>query len=176
VEGFTFLDSSYSHPDTMYYHLPLIRKLEKQWSMWLVEYTDGEIDAGFVWKGRGETGFNPAHLIVNGVSTAFLDSRTVPTYNERGTVWKTRVELGGQTIELKQDTVSDWPAHTFGKVVSTSRAKEIAKGWNYIEWMPDNTEKVLEGYLSGQIEVHHAQEAWIEKESLYFPEHIYKHD
>jgi len=174
VEGFTFLDSSYSHPDTMYFHLPLIRKLEKQWSMWLVEYTDGEVDAGFVWKGRGETGFNPAHLIVNGVSTAFSDSRTVPTYNERGTVWKTRVELGDQAIELEQDTVSDWPAHTFGKVVSTSRRKEIAKGWNYIEWMPDNTEKLLEGYLSGQIEVHSAQEARIEKESLFFPEHIYK--
>jgi hypothetical protein len=61
-------------------------------------------------------------------------------------------------------------------VVSTSRAKEIAKGWNYIEWMPDNTETLLEGYLSGQIEVHSAQEARIENESLYFPEHIYKHD
>jgi hypothetical protein len=89
-------------------------------------------------------------------------------------VRKARVELGDQVIELEQDTVSDWPAHTFGKVVSTSRGKEIAKGWNYIEWMPDNTEKLLEGYLAGQIEVHHAQEAWIEKESMFFPEHIFK--
>ena len=174
VEGFTFLDSSYSHPDVMYFHLPLIRKLEKQWSMWVVEYADGEMDAGFAWRGRGQTGFNPAHLIVNGVSTALSDSRTITVYDKRGTVCKTRVELGGEVVELEQDTVSDWPAHTFGNVVSTSRGKKIAKSWNYIEWMPDNTEKLLEGYLSGQIEVHHAQQAWIQNESLFFPDHIFK--
>jgi hypothetical protein len=174
VEGFTFLDSSYSHPGVMYFYLPLIQKLEKQWSMWLVEYNDGEMDAGFAWKGRGQTGFSAAHLIVNGVSTALSDSRTFTEYTRRGTAYKARVELGDQVVELEQDTVSDWPTHTFGKVVSTSRGKEIAKGWNYIEWMPDNTEKLLEGYLSGQIEVHHAQEAWIEDESLFFPDHIFK--
>ena len=174
VEGFTFLDSSYSHPGVLYFNLPLIRKIEKQWSMWLVEYRDGEMDAGFVWKGRGDTGFRAAHLILNGSSQAFADSRTSTDYDQRGTVWKSRVELGGQVVDLEQDTVSDWPAHTFGRVVSTSRGKEIAKSWNYIEWMPDNTDEMLERYLCGEIQVHQAREGWIENESIYFPEHILK--
>ena len=172
IEGFTFLDANYSHPGTLYFHLPLIRKLEKQWSMWLVEYSDGEIWGGFAWKGRGDTGFRAGHLVRNRVSTAYSDCRMLTTYDERGTVWKTRVELGGEWFELEQDTCSDWPPHTFGWVVSTSRGKDIAKGCNYTEWMPDNTEELLNIYLAGKIKVSDAKQARIENERLIFPEHL----
>ncbi|MCZ7528740.1 MAG: hypothetical protein M5U14_21635 [Acidimicrobiia bacterium] len=56
VEGFCFLDWSYSHPGRLYFQLPLIRRLEKQWSMWLVEYVDGELDGGSCGRGGGRRG------------------------------------------------------------------------------------------------------------------------
>lgn len=174
VEGFTFLDSSYSRPGVLYFNLPLIRKLEKQWSMWVVEYADGEVEAGFAWKGRGETGFRAAHLITAGASRALADSKTITTYDERGTVWKSRIELGDYFVELEQDTVSDWPAHTFGRVVATSKGKEIAKSWNFIEWMPDNIDSMLDRYFAGEIQVHQAREGRIQNENIYFPEHVLK--
>ena len=172
VEGFTFLDWSYSHPGVLYFNLPLIRKLEKQWSMWLVEYTDGEIDAGFVWKGRGDTGFGASHLILNGVSQAIPHGRTLTTYDDRGTVEKTRLELGDQVVELEEDTCADWPTHTFGRVISTSRGKGIAKSWNYCELMPDNTEELLDFYLRGEIQVGQSKLARIENERIVYPEGV----
>ena len=175
VEGFTFLDWSYSRPGVVYFNLPLIRKLEKQWSMWLVEYADGELDAGFVWKGRGDTGFRASHLIVDGRSQAIHQGITDTTYDDRGTVWRTRLEVGDQVIDLEQDTVSDWPSHTFGPVTSTSRStegKEIAKSWNYCEWMPDNTEPLLELYLQGVLRVEDTPRAKVENECVIYPEEM----
>ena len=174
VEGWGYIDANYSHPGVLYFNLPLIRKLEKQWSMWLVEYTDGEIDAGFAWKGRGDTGFSAGHLIRNGVSTAVPDARTFTTYNERGVVTKSRIELGGEVVELEQDTCAIWPIHTFGRVVSTSRGKEIAKSWNYTEWMPDNMEELIDRYvLTGQRPSREAQrQAKIENERMVLSESI----
>ena len=172
IEGYTYFDAIYSHSGFMYLKLPLIRKIEKQWSSWLVEYTDGEIDAGLAWKGFADTGFNAAHLIRNGVSTALSDSRVFTTYDQRGTVWKIRVELGGEVVELEQDTCSDWPSHTFGRVVATSRGKEIARSWTFTEWVPDNVEELLERYLAGEIQTHQARQARIENERLVFPEHL----
>ena len=174
VEGFTLYDASYGNPGVFYFQLPMIRKFEKQWSMWLAKYTDGETFAGLAWKGRGTTGFSAGHLIRNGVSSVFSDARVFTTYDKRGTVWKTRIELGGEVIELEQDSCSDWPAHTFGRVVSTSHGKEIAKSWNFIEWMPDNTDEMLDRYFAGEIQVQHSKEAWIENECIVFPEHILK--
>ena len=175
VEGFTFLDWSYSHPGVLYFHLPLIRKLEKQWSMWLVEYTDGEVDAGFVWKGRGDTGFGASHLIVNAASEAVHSGSTTTTYDDRGTVFRTSLALGDQAIELEQDCCSDWPAHTFGPVVSTSRSlagMPIAKSWNYCEWMPDNIEGLLDLYLTGRLGVHDMEYAHIADECMIYPDEI----
>ncbi len=174
VEGFTGWDSSYTHPGVLYFHLPLIQKLEKEWAMWFVEYTDGGIDAGFAWKGRLDTGFAAGHLLRDGKSTAVPETRVIPTYTERGVVQKTRVEIAGEWFELEQDTCSDWPTHTFGKVVATSRGREIARSWNYIEWFPDNTEELLEIYLSGKIKVEDSKLARIENECMTFPEHIMK--
>jgi len=174
VEGWGYIDASYSHPGVLYFNLPVIRKLEKQWSMWLVEYTDGEINAGFAWKGRGDIGFSAGHLIRNGVSTAVPNARTFTTYSKRGTVWKSRIELGGEVVELEQDTCAIWPVHTYGRVVSTSRGKKIAKSWNYTEWMPDNEEEIIDRGLAGEIQVHHFRKARIENERLVFPKSILK--
>jgi len=172
VEGFTLYDQSFSKPGVFYFQLPMIRKFEKQWSMWLGRYADGEVFAGYAWKGRGNTGFSAGHLIRRGVSHAFSDARVFTTYDKRGTVWKTRIELGTEVIELEQDSCSDWPAHTFGRVVSTSQGKKIEKSWNFIEWMPDNVEEMLERYFAGEVQPKDAKEAWIENECIVFPEHI----
>jgi len=172
VEGYTYLDAIYSHSGFAYLRLPLIRKIEKQWSSWLVEYIDGDIDAGLAWKGFADTGFSAAHLIRSGVSTALSDSRVFTTYDQRGTVRKIRVELGSEVVELEQDTCSDWPSHTFGRVVSTSRGKEIAKSWTFTEWVPDNVEELTERYLAGEIQARDSQKARIENERLVFPEHM----
>ena len=100
------------------------------------------------------------------------DAHIFTTYNERGVVWKTRIEIGGGWFELEQDTCSDWPTHTFGWVVATSRGKEIAKSWNYTEWMPDNIEELLERYLAEEIQTCQARQARIENERMAFPEHL----
>ncbi len=171
VEGFTFLDWSYSHAGLRYFDLPLICKLEKQWSMWFVEYSDGELDAGFVWKGRGDTGFRASHLIINGESQAIAQGVTDTTYDERGTVLRTHLEVGDQVIELEQTSCADWPAHTFGPVKSTSRSvggKTIAKSWNYCEWMPDNTEALFSRYFAGELVVTNWTRGAIVNESLVF--------
>ena len=170
VNGFIHFDIAYSHPGILYFHLPLIQKLEKQWSMWLVEYTDGDVDCGFAWKGRGNTEFRPGHLIRNGISTTVTDARTFTTYTERGTIWKTRVEIAGEWFELEQDTVANWPVHTFGQVLSTSRGKEISRSSTFFEWMPDNMEKLLAFYFEGKIQVSDNQNALIENECLVYPE------
>ena len=172
VEGFSMFDAGFSHPGVLYFNLPLIRKIEKQWTMWLVEYTDGEIFGGFGWKGRRGTDFSAGHLVRNGVSTAHSDARTFTTYHERGAVWKSRIEVGGEVIEIEQDTCSDWPAHTFGRVVSTSRGKKIAKSWTFAEWIQDNVEELLERYLAGEIQVHQVTEARVENECIIFPDYI----
>lgn len=175
VEGFTFLDWSYSRPGRRYFELPLIRKLEKQWSMWLVEYADGQRDAGFVWKGRNETGFSASHLIRAGRSQAVQVGRTETEYDERGTVWRTRLELADEVVELEQDSCSDWPTHTFGPVVSTSRSRAgvpITKSWNYCEWMPDNTEDLLDRYLRGEITVEQSRLITVENECVFYPEGV----
>ncbi|MCZ7528739.1 MAG: hypothetical protein M5U14_21630 [Acidimicrobiia bacterium] len=77
---------------------------------------------------------------------------TETTYDDRGTVWRTRLEVGDQVVHLEQDTCADWPMHTFGPVVSTSRSeggKETARSWNYCEWMPDNTEELFARFFAG---------------------------
>ena len=172
IEGYTYFDAIYSHSGFMYLKLPLIRKIEKQWSSWLVEYADGEIDGGVAWKGFGDTKFSAGHLLRSGVSTALPDARVFTTYDERGTVWKIRIELGGEVFELEQDACSDWPSHTFGRVVSTSRGKKIAKSWTFTEWVPDNIEELLERYLAGEIQTRQARQGRIENERMVFPEHL----
>ena len=174
VEGYTYFDVSYSKPGNIYFNLPLLRKIEKRWSSWLVEYTDGEIDGGVAWKGQGDTGFSAGHLLQKGVSTAVSDARVFTTYDERGTVWKTRIELGGEVVELEQDTCTSWPMHTFGRVVSTSRGKEIAKSWTFTEWVPDNVEALTERYLAGEFQDRREllRDVRVENERLVFPEHM----
>ena len=102
------------------------------------------------------------------------DARVFTTYDQRGTVWKTRIELGGEVVELEQDTCAIWPIHTFGRVVSTSRGKEIAKSWNYTEWMPDNMEELIDRYvLTGQRPSREAQrQAKIANERMVLSESI----
>lgn len=176
VEGFTFLDQSFSEPGLIYFQLPLIRRLEKQWSMWFVEYESGDTDAGFVWKGRAGTEFSPAHVIENGVSSIPAEAKTFTTYTERGVVRKTRLEADGVVVELEQDTVSDWPSHTFGRAVSTSRGLPISRSWNFVEWMPDNVEESIDRYAAGEITVEDVKKhgLTIEDEKVILPEVLSK--
>jgi len=174
VEGFSLLDFIYSHPGVIWFQLPLWRTVEKQWSMWMVEYTDGEIDAGLAWKGQGKTGFSAGHLLRNGVSTAHSDARIFTTYNERGVVRKSRIEIGGEVVELEHDSCSLFPIHTHGRVASTLRGKQIAKSWDYTEWVPDNIGELVDQYvLTDTRPSREAQrQARIENERLMYPEHL----
>jgi hypothetical protein len=144
VEGLFMLDIIYSHPATTFFEVPMVTKLHNLWLNWLVEYTDGSYEGGYAWRGRPGTGFAAAHHVVGGVSTGRTDAVIESTYTERGTVKKNILHLGNEvTVELAQYGNCDWPIHSCGHVVSTSRDKEIAKSWNYTEFMPLNAQEMM---------------------------------
>lgn len=144
VDGLFMLDYIYSRPDLMWNEMGMMSKLHNLWLNWLVEYEDGTWEGGYAWRGRPGSGFAAAHHIVDGVSQARTDAKIETFHTERGAVSSVRLELGDVTVELQQRGSQDWPLHTCGDVVSTSRGKAIANSWNYTEFFPTNYADVLD--------------------------------
>lgn len=144
VDGLFMLDYIYSRPDLKWSEMGMMTKLHNLWLNWLVEYEDGSWEGGYAWRGRPGTGFAAAHHIVDGVSYARTDARIETTHTDRGAVTTVRLELGDLTVDLRQRGSQDWPLHTCGDVVSTSRGKPIARSWNYTEYFPTNYTDVID--------------------------------
>jgi hypothetical protein len=139
VEGLFMADLIYSRPDVMWNEMGMLTKVHNVWLNWLVEYTDGTYEGGYAWRGRPGSGFAAAFHVVDGEGTGRTDAELILDHTERGSVSGVTLRLGGEvTVELEQDGSTDWPLHTCGRAVRTSRDKEIARSWNYTEYFPLN--------------------------------------
>ncbi len=139
VEGLFMLDLIYSRPDVMWNEMGMLTKVHNLWLNWLVEYTDGSYEGGYAWRGRPGSGFAAAFHVVDGEGTARTDAELTTTRTERGSISGVTLRLGEEvTVELEQAGSTDWPLHTCGTAVRTSRDKDIARSWNYTEYFPVN--------------------------------------
>lgn len=177
VDGLFMLDYIYSRPDLMWSEMGMMTHLHNLWLNWLVEYTDGTWEGGYAWRGRPGSGFAATHHIVDGVSTARTDARIHTTHTDRGAVSEVRLDIGDDlTVHLRQRGSQDWPLHTCGDVVSTSRGKAIARSWNYTEFFPTNYADVID-YFDAYAKLHDRPHSFrqlmdggrIEDQRLVFP-------
>jgi hypothetical protein len=143
VEGILMVDCIYSTPGLTFRETEFTTRLHNYWMDWLVEYDDGSYEGGFAWRGMPGTGFAAAHHIVDGVSHARNDARIEVERTDRGTMETVRLTLGTEVqLEFAQGGSYDWPIHTHGTAVSSSRDRKIVKSWNYSENFPVNWQLV----------------------------------
>jgi hypothetical protein len=139
VEGIFMVDHIFSDAGLTFRETGFTTKLHNYWMDWLVEYDDGGYEGGFAWRGQPGTGFAAAHHIVDGISRGRNDARIEVSRTERGTMETVTLSLGKDVrIGFQQHGSFDWPIHTYGSAVSTSRARTVARSWNYSENFPLN--------------------------------------
>ena len=139
------VDCIYSTPGLTFRETEFTTRLHNYWMDWLVEYEDGGYEGGFAWRGMPGTGFAAAHHIVDGVSRARNDARITVERTDRGTMQMVTLSLGSEVeLAFAQGGSYDWPIHTHGTAVSSSRERTIARSWNYSENFPLNWELVEE--------------------------------
>lgn len=145
VEGIFMVDCIYGTPGLTFRETEFTTRLHNYWMDWLVEYDDGSYEGGFAWRGMPGTGFAAAHHVVDGVSHARNDARIEVDRTDRGTMRTVTLSLGSEVeLAFAQGGSYDWPIHTHGTAVSSSRNRTIVKSWNYSENFPVNWRLVEE--------------------------------
>lgn len=154
VAGIFMCDLIYSRPGVSFKETRFTRDLHNYWMNWLVEYEDDSVEGGFAWRGQPGTGFAAAHHYVDGVSHARSDASLAIERTARGTMETVRLRLGDDlAVDFEQHGSTDWPLHTYGTAVRTSRQKAIRRSWNYSENFPLNWGDV-EDYQAAYAKLH----------------------
>ncbi|UIX31981.1 hypothetical protein [Streptomyces sp. GQFP] len=134
VEGLWQMDTIFSRPGLNLREAGWVDHVYQYWLNWLVEYEDGTLEGGHVFRGMPGTDFTPAHHFVDGRSTVRHDATMTFHRTDRGSIDAITLSLGDDlTVEFAQRGSFDWPAHTYGEVASTTRGKTVARSWNYME-------------------------------------------
>ena len=150
VFGLSLLDFVWTTPRTSWLNTEAFRKIERHWSMWLVEYEDGTFDGGYAWSAKEPFTFNAGHLIRNEVSSACQTAKSTVRFSAIGLPQNISIDYGGQYgVELEFTHLADWPLHPVGHVASTSAAKPIKRSIAITEWIPDNISDLLDGKVPG---------------------------
>jgi hypothetical protein len=142
VEGFFHCDFAYAPPGYYYWDSAFIRKVEKYFLSWIVEYADGGFGGGMLWQGRdGFPDFQPCHLNLNGESSAHKGFALTTTLSPGGALKHVKIEIGGASFEFEQEVSSifwfrDTPVHTHGALTASTENRKIAKSWTFFEQLP----------------------------------------
>jgi hypothetical protein len=135
----TFMDDHlYSAPGATMRDVGFAGTIENYWTHWLVEYDDGSLEGGAAWRGDPATGFTHAHHYVDGHSRARRDGTINIERNAHGSMTQLTLAFPEATFTFAQDGSYDWPFHTYGRLVCSSRDKTVARSWQYIENWPTN--------------------------------------
>lgn len=146
VEGMFMHDHVYSKPGLPLSETGLLSTVENYWMQWWVEYDDGSTEGGSAWRGQPGSGFTHAHHYADGRSRARRDGVIDVARNANGSITHMTLSLGSEVrFEFEQIGSYDWPLHTYGKVSSCTRDREIVKSWHYVENWPTNM-KLIEDY------------------------------
>jgi hypothetical protein len=138
VQGMFMDDHVFSRPGALLKDSGLVTVFENFWMQWLVEYEDGTLEGGSAWRGQPGSGFSHAHHYVDGVSRARRDGRIDVSSNDQGSMDRMTLTFPDVTFDFEQLGAYDWPLHSYGRVATSSREKQIARSWHYTENWPVN--------------------------------------
>jgi len=131
--------------------LPLMKRINAAWYVWMVELEDGTILAGEGRDGRPGTGWRMSYLVEDGAPRLAAEPKINLAHAPNGPVQAFELDLDGLTLSARADACSVWPHVVYGDVAALGDGRRIRRSWSNLEWYPDNYDAVVAGLLSRRI-------------------------